>query len=133
MKTVVILFDGSCLLCNAWVRRLCKWDKKDILRFATLDSNTAKGFYEEHKLDSNSMETVVFWKPKEMYAIEAQASFELFKTLGGLWNLATVFRLLPNFVTRNIYRLIARNRYKWFGKSDNCPLPDPKYVHKFLD
>ena len=60
MKNVIILFDGSCLLCNAWVRRLCRWDSKDVLRFATLESNTAKIFFEEHNLNPNSMETAVF-------------------------------------------------------------------------
>ena len=133
MKNVIILFDGSCLLCNAWVRRLCSWDSKDVLRFATLESNTAKIFFEEHNLNPNSVETVVFWKPKEMYAIEAKAIFEMFKTLGGLWGLLTVFNFLPNFITQKTYRLIARNRYKWFGKSSDCHLPNPKYKHKFLD
>jgi predicted DCC family thiol-disulfide oxidoreductase YuxK len=66
------------------------------------------------------------------YALEAQATFELFKTLGGSFKMLTLFNMLPNSLTRGVYRLIARNRYRWFGKMDACPLPNPMYAHKFL-
>ena len=67
-----------------------------------------------------------------MYAIEAQATFELFKKLGGIFKIISFLNILPNFITQNSYKLIARNRYRWFGKLESCPLPKPKYAHKFL-
>ncbi|MDB4738398.1 DCC1-like thiol-disulfide oxidoreductase family protein [Flavobacteriaceae bacterium] len=132
MKVAIILYDGPCVLCNAWVHRLCKWDKKDQLRFATLDSKTGQDFFREFKINPEVLKSVVYWIPNEMYAIEAQATFELFKKLGGIFKLISFLNILPNFITQNSYKLIARNRYRWFGKLESCPLPNPKYAHKFL-
>ena len=53
--------------------------------------------------------------------------------LGGLWTIPALLRFLPKELTNGIYRIVARNRYSWFGKYEQCPLPDPKYLHKFLD
>ena len=132
MKTAIILFDGPCVLCNAWINRLCQWDRKDQLSFASLDSKTGQQFFKERNLDPNELESVVFWIPNETYALEAQATFELFKTLGGGFKILTIFNIFPNFLSQGVCRLIARNRYRWFGKMDACPLPNPKYAHKFL-
>ena len=133
MKTAIILFDGPCVLCNAWINRLCQWDRRDQLRFARLDSKTGQQFFKERNLDPDELDSVVFWVPNETYALEAQATFELFNILGGGFKVLTIFNIFPNFVSRGVYRLIARNRYRWFGKFDACPLPNPKYAHKFLD
>ena len=76
MKTPIILFDGPCVLCNAWVNRLCRWDRKDQLRFASLDSKTGQQFFKERNLDPNEFESVVFWIPNVTYALEAQATFD---------------------------------------------------------
>ena len=132
MKKAIILYDGPCVLCNAWVNRLCKWDKNDRLRFATLDSKTGQDFFKENKIDPKKLESVVFWIPKHSFALGAQATFELFKTLGGGFRVISFLRILPKFITKGVYRIIARNRYRWFGKFDACPLPNTKYTHKFL-
>ncbi len=132
MKYIIILFDGPCVLCNAWVKRLCKWDHKDQLRFAALDSRTGDDFFKESKIDPNSLESVVFWIPNQTYALEAKATFKLLRALGGIFKVFALLRFLPNFITQKSYRLIARNRYRWFGKLKACPLPDNKYAHKFL-
>ena len=133
MNKPIILFDGPCVLCNAWVNLLCKWDLKDKLHFASLDSKTGKEFFKERNLNPTELDSVVFWIPNEMYALEAQATFELFKTLGGIFSILTLFNLLPNFITSGVYRIVARNRYRWFGKLDVCPLPNPRYAHKFIE
>ena len=133
MKTAIILFDGPCVLCNAWINRLCQWDRRDQLLFASLDSKTGQQFFKERNLDPDELDSVVFWVPNETYALEAQATFELFNILGGGFKVLTIFNIFPNFVSRGVYRLIARNRYRWFGKLDACPLPNQKYAHKFLE
>jgi predicted DCC family thiol-disulfide oxidoreductase YuxK len=111
---------------------LCKWDKNDRLRFATLDSKTGQAFFKENKIDPKKLESVVFWIPKHSFALGAQATFELFKTLGGGFRVISLLRILPKFITKGVYKIIARNRYRWFGKFDACPLPNRKYIHKFL-
>ncbi len=133
MKTNIILYDGICVLCNVWVRRLCKWDKNNSLYFASFTSSVSNKFFEERNIDPIQVNSIIFWKPNEMYVTDAQAVFEILNTLGGGWKLITVFNYLPKWLTRSIYKLIAKNRYKWFGKHDHCPIPNPNYSHKFLD
>ena len=55
------------------------------------------------------------------------------RRLGGAWYALYIFSLLPKGLTNAVYRFVAKNRYHWFGKHDQCPLPQPKYAHKFLD
>ena len=102
MKTAIILFDGPCVLCNAWINRLCQWDRRDQLRFASLDSKTGQQFFKERHLDPDELDSVVFWVPNETYALEAQATFELFKTLGGGFKVLTIFNIFPNFVSQGV-------------------------------
>lgn len=133
MKNNIILYDGICSFCNAWIRRLCQWDKNDRLYFAPLVSNIGKQFFEERNIDSSKINSIIFWKPNEMYVTDAQAIFEILNTLGGGWKLITIFNHLPKWLTNGIYRLIAKNRYTWFGKLESCPTPIPKFSHKFLN
>ena len=133
MKPLIIFYDEPCVLCNYWVQRLCHWDKKDQLRFTTLDHPSFLAFAEERSLDLNSMDTSVVWDQEYSYALEAEATFMILNRLGGLWTIPALLRFLPKGLTNGIYRIVARNRYRWFGKHEQCPLPDPKYLHKFLD
>ena len=132
MKPLIVFYDGPCVICNWWVRKLCQWDKKDQLRFANLDGTLAKQFSQERNLDLSSIDSVVVWDQMYSYALEAEASFMLFSRLGGFFVFLTPLSYLPKGLTNGIYRIIARNRYNWFGKYDSCPLPDPKFKHKFL-
>lgn len=132
MKPLIVFYDAPCVLCNYWIQRLCQWDKKDQLRFATLDHPIFLTFAKERKLDLDSMDTAVVWDQTFSYTLEAQGTFMILKRLGGLWRLLTLFNYLPKGVTNGIYRIVARNRYRWFGKHEQCPLPEPKFKHKFL-
>ena len=132
MKPLIIFFDAPCVLCNFWIQKLCVWDRKDQLRFATLDHPLLKQFAAERGLDLNELDTAIVWDQTFSYALEAQGTFMILNRLGGLWKVLTLFNLLPKGITNGLYRIVARNRYQWFGKYDRCPLPDPRYQHKFL-
>lgn len=132
MKPLIIFYDEPCVFCNFWVRRLCLWDKNDQLQFASLEHPLFKKFAEARKINPKEMDTVVAWDQEYSYGFEAQAAFMVLKRLGGLWQLLTVFSLFPNGITNGLYRFVARNRYRWFGKYDQCPLPDKQYSHKFI-
>lgn len=132
MKPLIVFYDGPCVICNWWVRKLCQWDKKDQLRFASLDSDLVKQFAHERNIDLNAIDTVIVWDQTYSYTMEAEATFMLFNRLGGVFSLLTPFSYLPKGLTNGIYRFVARNRYTWFDKHHSCPLPDPKYTHKFL-
>lgn len=132
MKPLIIFFDGPCVLCNFWIRQLCAWDRKDQLRFAPLDHPLLQEFAAARNLDLDALDTAIVWDQTYSYALEAQGTFMILNRLGGLWKVFSLFNLLPKGVTNGLYRIIARNRYQWFGKYDHCPLPDPRYQHKFL-
>ena len=133
MKHLIIFYDEPCIFCNYWVQRLCRWDKRDQLRFSPLDHPRFEKFAKERNLNRDDMDTVVAWDQEYCYGIEAQAAFMVLKCLGGFWKLLSIFSLLPDAICNGLYRFIAKNRYKWFGKYDQCPLPNTRYAHKFLN
>ena len=133
MKPLIIFFDGPCVMCNWWVNKLCQWDKNDQLRFTTLDHPRFLAFARARSLDLNLLDTSVVWDQEYSYALEAEGTFMILKRLGGLWSIPALLRFIPKGITNSIYRIVARNRYHWFGKHESCPLPDAKYAHKFLN
>ena len=133
MKHLIIFFDGPCVFCNFWIRTLCKWDKNDRLRFSSLESDLAIKFASERSINISNKDTVIVWDQSDGIYTESRAFFKIMKTLGGFFNLILVFLIIPKFLTDGIYRIIARNRYKWFGSYENCPTPDSSSKHKYLD
>lgn len=133
MKHIVLFYDEPCVFCNFWVQKLCQWDRNDQLRFTSLDSQLFRDFTKERKIDPTTFDAVVAWDQQYSYAIEAEAIFMVLNRLGGIWKFLSYLRFLPKSFTRSIYRYVAKNRYRWFGKHDQCPLPEVKYQHKFLN
>lgn len=133
MKPLIIFYDEPCVLCNYWVQKLCRWDKKDQLRFSPLDSALFLGFAKDRELDLNQIDSIVVWDQQYSFALEAEGVFMVIKQLGGAWRLLLPFSFLPKRLTNGIYRIVAKNRYRWFGKHEHCPLPDARYQHKFIN
>ncbi len=132
MKPLIIFYDEPCVLCNYWVQKLCRWDKEDQLRFSSLDSALFLGFAKERELDLNQIDSIVVWDQQYSFALEAEGVFMVLKQLGGAWRLLLLFSFLPKTLTNGLYRFIAKNRYRWFGKHEHCLLPDARYQHKFI-
>lgn len=132
MKPLIIFYDEPCVLCNYWVQKLCRWDKNDQLRFSSLDNALFLGFAKDRELDLNLIDSIVVWDQQYSFALEAEGVFMILKQLGGAWRLLLPFSFLPKTLTNGIYRIVAKNRYRWFGKHEHCPLPDERYQHKFL-
>lgn len=133
MKPIIIFYDGPCVFCNFWIRTLCNWDKNDRLRFSSLDSDLAIKFASQREINISNKDTVIVWDQENKIYTESRAFFKIMKTLGGFFNLILVFSIIPKFLTDGIYRLIARNRYKWFGSYETCPTPSPSFKHKYID
>jgi predicted DCC family thiol-disulfide oxidoreductase YuxK len=133
----IVLYDGICGLCNHLVQFLLKRDTHDHFRFASLQSTFANALLTDRGLDPNDLDTVYVVKdyglPNQSLLARSDAILYLLTQLGGLWKLAGVGRVLPKAFRDVIYKIVARNRYRVFGKHESCMLPEPKHRQKFLD
>jgi predicted DCC family thiol-disulfide oxidoreductase YuxK len=134
----ILLYDGVCGLCNRFVRFVLKRDRNDRFRFAALQSDFARTILERHGVDAVDLDTVYlvtsYQRPEESLSNRSDAAVAVLSELGGFWKMvAGLLRLVPRPIRNWGYNLVARNRYRTFGKYDVCPLPDPKDRHKFLD
>ncbi len=125
----IVFYDGLCGLCNKSVQAILKRDKKGKFYFATLQGDVAAEYLtDEQRKDLDS----VVVRSRDRNFKESGAFFEIAATLGGWPGFFLVFSWLPSDFTDKVYRWIAKNRYKWFGKLDACPMPDPAPVMKAL-
>ncbi len=134
----ILLYDGVCGLCNRLVQFSLKRDANQRLRFASLQSHFAGDLLQRHDLDSRDLDTVYFVEncgcPDEWLASRSDAVISVLRLIGGSWAVAAaLLRIIPRTIRDWGYGIIARNRYRIFGKSDSCPLPDPRDRHRFLD
>lgn len=127
---MIVFFDGVCNLCQGSVRYLIKHDKKGVLKFASLQGNYAKDFVNETKIQS--MQSILFFDGKMLYK-KSTAVLKLSRLLGGWHQLLLLGYILPRFVRDWIYNIVAKNRYRWFGKKDQCMLPSKGFENRFLD
>jgi predicted DCC family thiol-disulfide oxidoreductase YuxK len=137
LSSPIVFYDGVCGLCNRLVQFLLKRDRHDRLRFASLQSEFAASLLKRHGLDSRDLDTVYlvldFKQSSERVLARSDAILYLLRQLGGVWGIAGLGRVLPKWVRDGIYKIIAGNRYRVFGKYDNCLLPEEEHRHKFLD
>jgi len=127
---MIVFFDGVCNLCQGSVRYLIKHDKKGVLKFASLQGNYAKDFVNETKIQS--MQSILFFDGKILYK-KSTAVLKLSRLLGGWYQLLLLGYILPRFVRDWLYNIVAKNRYRWFGKKDQCMLPSKGFENRFLD
>jgi predicted DCC family thiol-disulfide oxidoreductase YuxK len=130
MNKHLILFDGVCNLCNGAVRFIIKRDKESLFQFASLQSAYAKKVLNNYELQSFP-NSVVLIKNEDIF-IKSAAAFEILKNLTKPWKVLLIFNLLPYTVTDFFYDLIAKYRYKIFGKKDACPIPDKSIADRFI-
>ena len=128
----IVFFDGVCNLCNRSVNFLIKQDKKGVLKFASLQSDFAKSFLPEDLVNSADLDSIVFSDGKKFYT-KSSAVLEICKSLGGGFHFFRIGYLLPPFLRNALYTLIANNRYKWFGKKNQCMIPTADLKERFLN
>ena len=129
-KSMVVFFDGVCNLCQASVRYLIKHDKKNALKFTSLQGPYAKSFLPTTEL--KSLDSILFYDGKNLYK-KSSAVLKLSKLLGGWHRLLLLGHLLPVFIRNGLYDLVAKNRYQWFGKQNQCMQPSADLKSRFLD
>ena len=116
----VLFFDGECGLCNHSVRWLLDHDRERVLRFAPL-----QGVLASHRLTPLATDyrewSVALWEQDGVH-VESDAALRAVACLGGFWRLARLFLIVPRVIRNGVYRFVARNRIRWFGRVDSCAL-----------
>ncbi len=132
IKAPVILFDGVCNLCNASVQFIIKHDTKKQFRFASLQSNLGEKTLRHFNLPANEFNSFILLDKSKIYT-KSEGALRVAKELKGVSCLLYAFIIVPRFLRDSVYSLIARNRYKWFGKKDACMTPTPELKNLFFD
>lgn len=132
----VIVFDGVCVLCNGWVRFLLRHDRRQRYRFAAMQGEAGRRLLAQNGLDPEDPVSFLLIEydrsPMPRVSTDTDAIRRVVTGLGGVWRLAGVSAALPRRVRDPLYRLVARNRYRWFGRHDACVVPDPAQARRFL-
>ncbi|WP_342424178.1 thiol-disulfide oxidoreductase DCC family protein [Paenibacillus sp. FSL E2-0178] len=127
----IVLIDGVCHLCQGLVRFIVPRDPRANFMFASLQSEAAKELLRAGSLPGNQLNTVVLVE-NDSYYTESAAVLRIARRLRFPWPLAYVFILVPKPLRNALYRLVARNRYRWFGRDEQCLLPSPDLKRRFL-
>ncbi len=130
----IVFYDGECGLCQRSVQWLLNRDKKRILLYAPLQGETAKELLTTAELPEG-LDSIIYFQEEEKNNVVkwySNAFLDLLHLLPFPWFLGRIFLLVPRFIRDGVYRFIAKNRIKWFGKSDACRLPTEEEQLRFL-
>ena len=128
----IILFDGVCNLCNKSVQTVLRKDKAGIFKFASLQSDAGQKLLKQYNLPTENFGSFVLIQNNEVY-LKSTAALMVAKQLSGPIKLLYGFMIVPTFIRNFFYNIIAKNRYKWFGKMDECMIPTPEIKSRFLN
>lgn len=129
---IIVLFDGDCGLCNRAIQILLQEDPLDQFRFVSQQAALGKSILAHTGFDPNTNDSLVVYHPNLAYYTQSQAVFYLCKHGSYKLKLLLVFQLFPKVMLDGLYKWIAQNRYRWFGKNEHCLLPNETYSEKFL-
>ena len=132
MEKPILLFDGVCNLCNGFVQFVLLNEKDSNINFASLQSEIGQKLLKEFKVSQKGMESIVFIENGNAYE-KSLAVLQIVKHLQMPWKLASAFTIIPKIISDGVYDLVAKNRYRMFGKKDVCWIPEPKWKGRFID
>lgn len=121
----IVLFDGICNLCNASVRFITRHDRNSSIAFASLQSETAKQLLLKMNVDAQKIDSIIFISNEKIF-IKSDAAIEISKLLNGFPYYLKYFQFIPRSIRDFAYDLIAKNRYRFFGKT--CTLQPPNQI-----
>jgi predicted DCC family thiol-disulfide oxidoreductase YuxK len=121
-KKYIVLFDGTCKLCNNVVRFITKNDSRAIFCFIPLESEKAKEYFSMYEKENVKKGSMLLIEGEKLY-LKSDAVFRILKRLDGLWPVLWVFIIFPRFIRDPVYDLIAKYRYRLFGPCVGCPEP----------
>ena len=127
----IVLFDGVCNFCNSSVQFIIRHDKSNALKFASLQSNTGQELIAKYNI-SKDVDSVIFIENGNAFT-KSEAALRIADNFGGVWKMMRILKVIPAFISNLFYDIIARNRYKWFGKKETCMIPSPEIRNRFMD
>ena len=128
----ILFFDGVCNLCNSSVRFVIRYDRKQIMKFAPLQSDLGRSIGYELGLNTDQLQSIIYLKDGQ-YFQKSRAVIEVLTDMGGIWRLARLFLILPKSLADWFYDQMAMHRYQWFGKQNSCMVPSPEVQERFLN
>ena len=126
----IIFFDGECILCNGFVNLLLQIDPTGRVLIAALQGQTGQQYLPP--LSQDPEDWSIFYLDQQGLYDQSDAFLQLCNYLGGLWRVLALVRIIPAAIRNTVYRLIARNRYRWFGKRSTCRIPTDAEKQRFL-
>ena len=129
----LILFDGVCNLCNESVQYVIRHDKKDIFRFAALESDAGRMITTKYNIDTSKIDSILLYTSQKGVKIKSTAALSIAQQLGFPNNIMSIFFIIPVCIRNWVYDYIAKNRFKWFGKRESCMVPTSELKAKFLN
>lgn len=132
VASAIVFFDGHCLLCNSFVDFIIKRDGVALFKFAPLQGQAAQKYLPPELCETANPKSIVLLWNNQLYT-HSDAVIRILVALGGVWKIAATFRIVPRVVRDWIYRIVADNRYWWFGLSTSCRFPTEHERFRFLE
>lgn len=129
---MIVVFDAQCLFCNGWVQFLLRHDRRGVIRFASIQGAAGKRLLAQAELKVEGLQTLLVVDGRRTWQ-HTSAILRVLHVLGWPWRLAWAAWLVPAPLRDALYRWLARNRYRLFGRSESCLMPPPDVVERFLD
>ena len=127
----LVLYDGQCGLCNRSVQMILRHDRRGCFRFAALQSELGQALLKRHGLPAEAISTVVLVDDGEVFT-RSRAAFRIAGKMDAPWPALRALGIVPAPLRDVVYDWVARNRYRWFGRTDACMLPPPEVRARFL-
>ncbi|MFY0594246.1 thiol-disulfide oxidoreductase DCC family protein [Roseivirga sp.] len=128
----ILLFDGVCNLCNSSVNLIIDHDPKGHFKFAALQSDFGQEKLKELGYDQESFDSLVLLSGGNVHR-KSSAALRIAKKMSGLYPLLYIFIIIPPFIRHGVYDIIAKNRYRWWGKRNSCRMPTPELRARFVE
>jgi predicted DCC family thiol-disulfide oxidoreductase YuxK len=131
-RNPIILFDGICNFCNGNVNFIIRQDNKKIFRLAALQSEAGQRLLQQYKLPMGDFDSFVLVHENKVYN-KSSAALKVYSLLPWYWKWTQLIWIFPRFIRDAVYDFIARHRYKWFGKKEQCMVPTAELRGRFLE
>jgi predicted DCC family thiol-disulfide oxidoreductase YuxK len=128
----VILFDGVCNLCNSAINFVIDKDTNNNFHFASLQSEFGQALLVHFGRDTNDFDSMIVFENGKIQT-KSTAALRIAAGLSGAWKFLSIFKIVPTFLRNAVYNLIAKNRYSWFGKKNECRIPTLELKAKFIE